>query len=295
MDGFIDMHVHVSDHRLSPRLARQRHPTPEEMIAMFDRLGIERGVMMPIVSPEHCARLDTTEEIIAIAQRYPSRLVPFCNVDPRQVTNAPDAPLHELLAYYKELGCRGLGEITANLRFDDPLVRNLFKHCQALALPVTFHIAPSLGEGYGVYDEPGLPLLEAALREFPDLVFLGHSQAFWAEIGPLENAAQRGGYPKGPVTRPGRVVELMRKYPNLCGDLSANSGFFAISRDEKFGCAFLEEFQDRLFFGTDIASTDGAPALNEYLLRLRAEGKITERCFQKVARQNAMRLLRLDS
>jgi hypothetical protein len=293
MGVFIDIHVHVSDHQLSPRLARQRHTTPEELIGMFDRLGIERGVMMPVVSPEHCARLDTTEEIIAIAQRYPSRLIPFCNVDPRQLTNTADAPLQELLEYYKELGCRGVGEITANLRFDDPRVRNLFKHCQALALPVTFHIAPSLGNTYGLYDEPGLPLLEGALREFPDLTFLGHSQPFWAEIGPLENVEERRGYPRGPVTQPGRTVELMRKYPNLCGDLSSGSGYNAVSRDEEFGCAFLEEFEGRLFFGTDITSTAGAPALNEYLLRLRAEGRITEQCFQKVARRNAVRLLEL--
>ena len=44
----------------------------------------------------------------------------------------------------------------------------------------------------------------------------------------------------------------MRRYPNLYGDLSAGSGFGAISRDPEFGYAFLEEFQDRLYFALDL-------------------------------------------
>lgn len=71
---------------------------------------------------------------------------------------------------------------------------------------------------------------------------LGHSQVFWSEIGADVTMQNRSGYPAGRVT-PGRLVELMRDYPNLYGDLSAGSGFNAISRDLEFGCAFLEQFQ----------------------------------------------------
>ena len=138
-----------------------------------------------------------------------------------------------------------------------------------------------------------LPLLERALTKFPDLVFLGHSQAFWAEIGPLDDPQARRGYPEGPVVRPGRVVELMRRYPNLHGDLSARSGFNAVSRDEQFGLAFLDEFQDRLYFGTDICAPDTPMWLTDYLPRLRSEGRLSEDVFDKIARTNATRLLGL--
>ena len=43
----------------------------------------------------------------------------------------------------------------------------------------------------------------------------------------------------------------IRKYANLYADLSARSGFNALSRDPEFAYQFIEEFHDRLFFGTD--------------------------------------------
>jgi len=173
------------------------------------------------------------------------------------------------------------------------MVLNLLGHCEALAMPVTFHMSPTIGGNYGLYDEPGLPRLEKALRQFPELTFLGHSQVFWAEIGPLDDPSQRGGYPSGPVAAGGRVVELMRRYPNLHGDLSANSGYNAVSRDEAFGCEFLDEFQDRLCFGTDICSPQTPTPLVGHLLGLLERQKISQEVFQKVAASNAARLLGL--
>ena len=161
-------------------------------------------------------------------------------------------------------------------------------------MPFLFHVSHTIGGRYGLYDEPGLPMLEKSLAAHPDLIFLGHSQAFWAEIGTLDDVASRGRYPDGPVTGPGRVVELMRAYPNLHGDLSANSGFNAIHRDKEFGIQFLEEFQDRLYFGTDICSPGAKVPLAEYLLDLRDSGLISSRAFQKIARENAMKLLEIE-
>ncbi|MEI8345181.1 MAG: hypothetical protein WCG06_03820, partial [Candidatus Omnitrophota bacterium] len=53
-----------------------------------------------------------------------------------------------------------------------------------------------------------------------------------------------------PITDEGRVPQLMRKYTNLYGDLSAGSGCNALKRDRKYAVKFLNEFQDRLMFGT---------------------------------------------
>ncbi|MFH1567093.1 MAG: amidohydrolase family protein, partial [Gemmatimonadota bacterium] len=142
------------------------------------------------------------------------------------------------------------------------------------------------------YDDPGLPRLERVLQACPNLVFLSHSQVFWAEIGVLDSPDERGGYPRGPV-REGRVVELMRRYPNLHGDLSAGSGYNAISRDPEFGYRFLEEFQDRLYFGTDIANVPQELPIVAYFARLRAERRVPVEVLDKISWRNAARLLDL--
>ena len=288
---FIDIHVHTGRLGGYPRPDGKTYADPGRLIQRMDELGIERAALMASVSPECCRQVVSVEEVLEIGRLHPGRFIPFCNADPRALTNSPDAPLADLLRWYRRAGCRGVGEVTANLPFDDPMVHNLFAACQEASLPVTFHMSPTLGGNYGLYDEPGLPGLERVLAKFPGLVFLGHSQAFWAEIGPLDDPALRGGYPKGPVSRPGRVVELMRRYPNLHGDLSANSGFNAVSRDERFGPAFLTEFQDRLHFGTDMTAPDTPTPLPDYLKSLRETGRIAPACFEKIARANTADLL----
>ena len=40
------------------------------------------------------------------------------------------------------------------------------------------------------------------------------------------------------------LAQLLRRHGDLHGDLSARSGFNAVSRDEDSGAAFLEGFQD---------------------------------------------------
>jgi predicted TIM-barrel fold metal-dependent hydrolase len=141
-------------------------------------------------------------------------------------------------------------------------------------------------------DDVGLPKLEKVLAKFPNLTFLGHSQPFWAEISADVTQQNRNSYPKGPVT-PGRVPELMRRYPNLCGDMSAGSGFNAVSRDPSFGYEFMDEFQDRLFFGTDICAPHNETPLVGYLNDAVAQGKISREVYDKITSKNAIRLLGL--
>jgi len=173
-------------------------------------------------------------------------------------------------------------------------VLNLFKHCEACDMPVTFHIG-YLGKEYGLVDEIGLPRLEKVLAMFPKLKFLGHSHKFWAEISGDVTEESRNTYPPGKVTPGGRAVELMRKYLNLCGDLSAGSGCNAIIRDPEFSYGFLEEFQDRLYFGTDICGVDN---INHVLMKLSPfldeameTGRISYAAYKKISRENALALL----
>ena len=78
----------------------------------------------------------------------------------------------------------------------------------------------------------------------------------------------------------------------LC-DVSAGSGWNALARDEEYAVKFINEFQDRLMFGTDICRPDTATPLVDFMLKLRDEKKISETVFQKVARENIIRILDL--
>jgi len=289
---FIDIHVHFRSLPGFPRWGNPAYATPEQLIERYDQLGIEKAVVLPGVNPECSYVPQSNQEILEVANRT-GRFIPFCNVDPRSLTNNAHAPLGDLLRWYKDCGFKGIGEVCANLHFLDPMVQNLFKHAEDVGLPLTFHIGPEIGNCYGLYDQPGLPQLEISLQRFPKLKFFGHSQAFWAEIGTMPNPqADRRGYPNYPVTE-GRIAELMRKYPNLYGDLSAGSGCNAVKRDRKYGIGFMNEFQDRLFFGTDICAPNTPTPLVDYLLELRQSGEISESVFQKIAKENAIRVLEL--
>ena len=292
----VDIHVHtcLPRHARLTRPNGSHYPTPEKLIEMMDEAGIDKAVVMSTPSPECRYSLVPPEETLEICGRHLDRLIPFCNLDPRFLTNSPKADFRPLLEAFKELGARGVGEYIPNLPFDDPLSLNLFKQVEEMGLPLTFHLAPQIGGFYGCYDDPGLPRLERVLGECPDLVLLAHSQVFWAEIGALKDPDERAGYPKGPIEKEGRVVELMRKYPNLHGDLSAGSGHNAISRDPEFGYRFMEEFQDRLYFGTDIANVPQELPIVGYFQKLKKEGLISEKVHEKITWKNAAHLLNLE-
>jgi len=291
---FIDAHLHTIRSPGLPRnAAGDTFATPEELIAMMDATGVDKGVLLPDMSPECVFQMSTCEDILEICAAHPDRFVPFCNVDPRAQANSPSADLSFALKYYAGRGCRGLGEITANLPFADPLVRNLFRHCETCRLPVIFHIAPQAGGFYGLVDGLGLPGLAQALRDFPALVFIGHSQPFWAEISGDLTAAARNTYPSGPVAPGGALVRLMDTYPNLCCGWDAGSGYNGLTRDPAFGYRFMETYQDRILFGTDICSPKNKHLHAQYLRQALADGHISREAFEKISWRNANRLFSL--
>ncbi len=286
---FIDIHGHTKEHTC----ANDHYTAPADLIEGYDKLGIEKAVLLPVVNPECQYGVQSNEDILRIAEEF-GRFIPFCNIDPRAVSNSSDASLGKVLRYYAEQGCKGIGEVCANLHILDPKVQNLFKHVQDVGFPLTFHLATTdRGGFYGLVDEPGLPGLELSMQRFPELKFFGHSQTFWAEISVLDTIGDRNGYPDSPVTEEGALPKLMRKYSNLYGDLSAGSGHNALARDEEYAVRFLNEFQDRLMFGTDICAPNTPTPLVDFLLELRDSEKISEAVFQKVARENAIRILGL--
>ncbi|NCO43392.1 MAG: hypothetical protein COZ06_08400 [Armatimonadetes bacterium CG_4_10_14_3_um_filter_66_18] len=297
---FIDIHCHAY-RKLPPGYS---FSTPEQVLERYDTLGIEKGALLPIVSPEIYLP-QANEDILEMVEQYPDRFFAFCNIDPRALTYSSHAPLGDLLRHYKDKGCKGLGEVMPNLPVMDPMVQNLFKCAQDVGLPVIFDGSDQLTGDFGLYDDPGLPQLEHTLQRYPDLIMFGHGPVFWTEIARLETPAERGyvfrpdggqvgRQPQGPIKEEGVVPKLMRLYPNLYGDLSDDSPRNALARDPEYGPKFMTEFQDRLLFGTDLCYPDMRIDLVALLLDWRDTGKISAEVFNKAARENAVRLFDLE-
>ena len=290
---FIDDHLHTVCKKYATRPEACNFASPEELIDLMDRTGVDMGVLLPVVHAECGLQYSTTENILDICRVYPDRFIPFCNIDPRWNHNSANTDFMPLLMYYKEQGCKGVGEICANIPFDDPRTMNLFKQCQACDIPALFHMGFQEGGCYGLVDDLHLPRLETCLKAFPKLTVIAHSQTFWAEISGDLKGEDRNIYPKGPVVEGGTVPRLLRTYPNLYCDISAGSGYNALTRDPDFGYAFMNEFQDRLFYGTDTCSPDQRHRHAEFLRQACSEGHITEEVLDNIAWRNLNRVLGL--
>ena len=297
----IDIHAHASlFYDFFPPLYRKGQPlkwiSAEQLIELYDKLGIEKGVLLPISAAEGQMSVMPSEGCKYLSDKYPDRFYWFCCVDPRAGGNKPNADLASVINHYKSLGAKGVGEITCSLPADHPKVMNLFAACEACDMPAIIHINTTTEKSYGICDELGLPRLEKILQTYPNLKLIGHSAVFWAEISGDITEETRGGYPTGPVQPGGRVVELMRKYPNLYCDLSAGSGHNAIMRDPEFGMAFLKEFQDRIMYGCDICFPDNShpAAFKAFLEEMLDSGKLSQEVYRKIVRENAIRILKLE-
>lgn len=192
---FIDVHVHAFREDCPPAMGNRRWASPADVLKKYDELGIEKGALMPLIGPEVYLP-QSNEDILDMCRQSGGRFIPFCNIDPRGMTNSPSADFGPWLRHYRDKGCKGLGEVMPNLPFLDPRCQNLFAQVAEIGLPLTFDINHELGRGYGFYDDQGLPQLEQTLKTFPKLRIFGHGPAFWSEIGVLETPAD------GAATRP---------------------------------------------------------------------------------------------
>ena len=283
----IDLHLHLTPFQI-PKIGKLNLTSGKNMLPHLDKLGIEKGVLMS--GAEKGLPFGTNKANKAICDKFPDRYAWMCALKP----DHPET-VYQRLALYKSQGAIGVGELTTNRRLDDPFLQALFAAAEKLNMPVTIHMSPEVGYSYGVVDEPGLPLLEMVLKKYPDLKILGHSQTFWIEMSgdaPTGKEA-RNQWGNGPIVPGGRVPELFEKYPNLYGDLSANSGSRAIMRDPAFGLAFLEKYGDRLFFATDMVNRDMVFPLGKWLDEMVASGKLRQETYEKIVRGNARRIFGL--
>lgn len=289
---FLDLHTHVYKYPYPTPSGFDLFCTPEEVLHRHAEIGVDRAVLLPVVSSEMYMP-QSMGEIIELCNQSEGRWLPFCNIDPRIYSNSSDADVGFLIDFYKKQGCLGMGEFMPNLPWLDPRVQNLLHHTEAAGLPLLFDITGRENRSYGIYDDMGLVQLETCLQKFPNLIFIGHGPAFWSEIGTLRKPEDRYGYPHYPIDAEGRVPELLRTYPNLWFDLSAGSGYTAMMRSPEYTVKFLNEFADRAMFGTDICYASQKIKIGELLNGLRETGKLSDSVFEGIAHANAERLLGL--
>ena len=289
----IDVHVHCIGWKNPISGSENCAPTPDELRISYKELNVEKGILLPEVNPECMYMLQSNEEAEFLSNNNKDLLYWCCNIDPRMGDNSSKTDFSNYLNLCKKRGAVGVGEICVNMWADDPLMENLFYHCAESDMPVIIHIGHKQYDCYGIIDDLGLPRLEKILKKYPKLKILGHSQCFWSEISDDVTVDNRYTNPQGKANG-GRIVELMRECPNLYCDLSANSGYNAMTRDPDFTYRFFEEFSDRIMYGSDICRPFQERPLSAWLDESYEKGYLSEKNYGKICRENAIRIFKLN-
>lgn len=215
----------------------------EANIAHMDGCGVARAVILT---------RDAFDRSRAFQAKYPARVVWAAAAD----ITTPDAAAR--LTQAVKDGAVGFGELKFHVEADGPELQRMYALAAELGVPVLVHfqeVDHVPGEGRW---SSGFARFETMLRKYPKTTFVGHADAFWANVD--ARYANEAAYPTGPIARGGLTDKLLGDYPNLFGDLSANSGNNAMSRDAAFTADFLTRHQNKLLFGSDCSCTDGRGA-----------------------------------
>lgn len=256
----------------------------------LDGSGVSHAVLL--------TRYDDDSLAQAEIQANPKRYVRFTQADITKPSGV------EQLRAAVKAGSRGFGEIKYHVAVDGPEMKRMYDLAAELGVPVLIHFAEvEQYPGEGVFAPP-YKNLPAVLKAHKRTTFIGHADGFWANI----SAKVPGDtpYPEGPVVRGGLTDKMLGDYPNLYGDLSANSGRNALARDAEFTKDFLKRHQNKLMFGCDCSCKDGKgtgqgskrPLIagkcvaRETLAALKQS--TTPEVFRKLTWTNATKLLKLN-
>ncbi len=276
-----------------PVLDIHLHPRKqaESTFAHLEGSGVTKAVLLTNISAEESAK--------AAMEKYPGRFVRFTSAD----ATKPDAA--DILRKSLNGGAIGMGELKSHVRIDGPEMRRIFELAAELEVPVLIHFqdVPQF-PGEGTYNTPiqGLP---AILKAHPKTTFIGHADAFWANI-----SAEVPGdvsYPAGRIKAGGLTDRMLADHANLYGDVSANSGRNALARDVEFIAEFLARHRNKLMFGCDCSCRDGrgtGQASQQPLIKGKCVARETltalkqlapPEAFRKITWENGMRLLKIKA
>ena len=271
-------------------------PVAANNLAHLDGAGMTKANLLTRGAPQ--------VQVQALETIAPGRFTWFISVD----ITKPEAEA-QLTQAVKD-GAQGFGELKFHAAADGPELRRIYALAAELKVPVLVHFQEvDHFSGEGTWSSGFAKTFASLLKEYPKTTFIGHADAFWANIS--ADYHNEAAYPSGPIQRGGLTDRWLGDYPNLFGDCSANSGNNALSRDPAFTAGFLERHQEKLLFGSDCSCTDGhgggiSQANNPAAARL--AGKCVARetltvlkrsaspeIFRKVVWANAHRLLRIPA
>jgi uncharacterized protein len=195
-------------------------------------------------------RGDVLDRVKALQAEAPARFTWFHSYDVAR----PDA--ENVLTKAVKDGARGFGEMKFHVAADGPELRRIYALAADLQVPILIHFQevdhfPNEGTWATGYAKT----FQSVLQAYPKTTFIGHADAFWANVS--ADYRNEAAYPTGPIKRGGVTDKWLGDYPNLFGDLAANSGNNALSRDPAFTADFLKRHQDKLLFGSDCSCSDG--------------------------------------
>ena len=124
--------------------------------------------------------------------------------------------------------------------------------------------------------------LEFVLEKYKKIIFIGHGPYIWKNIS-SDAMFTTDKYPATKIEKEGYLIEMLRKHDNLFLDISGTSGFNAINRDKNFSKIFLEEFNEKILYGTD----NEMSARQELLDSL----SLTDKAYKNIYRNNAMSII----
>src|SRR5258705_2299147 len=271
-------------------------PQPAANLAHLDGAGVTKANLL--------TRGAALEQVKALQSAAPGRFTWFNSYD----VTKPDA--EQALTQAVKSGAQGFGEMKFHVAADGPELRRIYALAAALRVPLLIQFQEvDHFPNEGTWSTGYANTFESILKAYPATTFIGHADAFWANVS--ADYRNEAAYPTGPIKRGGVTDKLLGDYANLFGDLSANSGNNAMSRDAAFTADFLKRHQDKLLFGSDCSCSDGhgagvSQANNPAAMRL--AGKCVARetltvgkqntaadVFQKIVWGNAHKLLRIPA
>jgi predicted TIM-barrel fold metal-dependent hydrolase len=217
-------------------------PEPTSNFAHFDGAGITKANLL--------TRAPAVDRVKAMEATAPGRFTWFSSYD----VTKPDA--EQVLTQAVKDGAQGFGELKFHVAADGPELRRLYALAAELKVPLLIHFQEvDHFANEGTWSTGYAKTFAAILKAYPKTTFIGHADAFWANVS--ADYQNQAAYPTGPIVRGGVTDKWLGDFPNLFGDMSANSGNNAMSRDPEFTADFLKRHQDKLIFGSDCGCTDG--------------------------------------
>jgi predicted TIM-barrel fold metal-dependent hydrolase len=287
---FLDAHHHIGQDLLT----RTAPFTLDPIIHWMDQHSVSQTILLSAVEYPQSYYIGrgepvfSHEKLLDKVQETDGRILPFCTVHQDAFDSSQE--ITGILKRFRKKGVIGFGELKPRdkgwnpgyLPLDDPAMKRIYTACAEVGFPVLLHI-----DNRHALDTPGLPALERVLREFSEVVFIGHANGWWNSLS--GDVTEFGGYPEGKITAGGAAVRLLEEYPNMYADLSANSGLNAITRDPVFGIPFIINHADKLLFGTDAQGGTGRESHFEFYNRI----DLPQEVKNKIFRDNTRKILNI--